>query len=138
MSVWTGRAVQAGCNDLEIIGLAHLYSAHCRERFLLPGHHGYPRSAWCSTAREGYLKAVAAVPDFPPAVPIDRFSAPQRTGEPQTFEQASDTFFKRHTRCGELLADIRHIGSDADAEYEATFCDLIESRHLVCQQDWIA
>jgi len=26
--VWTGRAVQAGCDDLEIIGLAHLYSAH--------------------------------------------------------------------------------------------------------------
>src|SRR6266581_3809640 len=36
---------QAGCNDLEIIGLAHLYSAHCRERFLLPGHHGYPRAS---------------------------------------------------------------------------------------------
>ena len=43
--VWTGRAVQAGCDDLEIIGLAHLYSAHCRERFLLPGHHGYPRAS---------------------------------------------------------------------------------------------
>ena len=42
---WTGRAVQAGCDDLEIIGLAHLYSAHCRERFLLPGHHGYPRAS---------------------------------------------------------------------------------------------
>jgi hypothetical protein len=41
----TGRAVQAGCDDLEIIGLAHLYSAHCRERFLLPGHHGYPRAS---------------------------------------------------------------------------------------------
>jgi hypothetical protein len=25
--VWTGRAVQAGCDDLEMIGLAHLYSA---------------------------------------------------------------------------------------------------------------
>src|SRR6266576_3790908 len=35
----------AGCNDLEIIGLAHLYSAHCREHFLLPGHHGYPRAS---------------------------------------------------------------------------------------------
>jgi hypothetical protein len=23
----------------------HLYSAHCRERFLLPGHHGYPRAS---------------------------------------------------------------------------------------------
>jgi hypothetical protein len=26
-SVWTGRAVQAGSDDLEMIGLAHLYSA---------------------------------------------------------------------------------------------------------------
>jgi hypothetical protein len=26
-SVWTGRALQAGFDDLEIIGLAHLYSA---------------------------------------------------------------------------------------------------------------
>src|SRR4029077_19344865 len=23
----------------------HLYSAHCREPFLLPGHHGYPRAS---------------------------------------------------------------------------------------------
>ena len=79
-----------------------------------------------------WCRAKDAVLDFPPAVPIDRFSAPQRTGEPQTFEQASDTFVERHTRCGELLVDIRHIGRDADAEYEATFGDLIESRHLVC------
>jgi hypothetical protein len=26
-SVWTGRALQAGYDDLEMIGLAHLYSA---------------------------------------------------------------------------------------------------------------
>ena len=26
-SVWTGRALQVGYDDLEIIGLAHLYSA---------------------------------------------------------------------------------------------------------------
>jgi hypothetical protein len=75
---------------------------------------------------------------FPPAVPIDRFTAPRRTGEPKTFEQASDTLSEGHARRGELPADIRHIGSDADAKYEATFRDLIESRHLVCQQDWIA
>ena len=25
--VWTGRAVQARCDDLQTIGLAHLYSA---------------------------------------------------------------------------------------------------------------
>jgi hypothetical protein len=25
--VWTGRALQAECDDLEMIGLAHLYSA---------------------------------------------------------------------------------------------------------------
>jgi hypothetical protein len=27
-SVWTGRALQVGYDGLEIIGLAHLYSAH--------------------------------------------------------------------------------------------------------------
>ena len=37
--------MQAGCDDLEMIGLAHLYSAHCWEHFLLPGHHGYPRAS---------------------------------------------------------------------------------------------
>jgi hypothetical protein len=26
-SVWTGRVLQAGCDDLEMTGLAHLYSA---------------------------------------------------------------------------------------------------------------
>ena len=31
--VWTGRAVQAGCDDLEIIGLAHLYSARLKGVF---------------------------------------------------------------------------------------------------------
>jgi len=44
-SVWTGCAVQAGCDDLEIVGLAHLYSACFRERFLLSGHHGNPRAS---------------------------------------------------------------------------------------------
>ena len=53
-----------------------------------------------------WCRAKDAVLDFPPAVPIDRFSAPQRTGEPQTFEQASDTLFERHTRCSEFLANI--------------------------------
>jgi hypothetical protein len=76
--------------------------------------------------------------DFPPAVPIDRFTAPQRAGEPKTFEQAANPFFERHARCSELLADIRHIGSDANAKYKTTFRDLIESRHLVCQENWIA
>ena len=85
-----------------------------------------------------WCRAKDALLDFPPAVPIDRFPAPQQTGEPQTFEQAANTFFERHTGCSELLADIRHIGSDANAEYKTTFRDLIESRHLVCQEDWIA
>jgi hypothetical protein len=56
----------------------------------------------------------------------------------QTFEQAADTLFEGHTRRSKFLADIRHIGSDANAEYKTTFRDLIESRHLVCQEDWIA
>ena len=67
----------------------------------------------------------------------NRLVSREQTGEPQTFEQAADTLFEGHARCGELLADIRHIGSDANAEYKTTFRDLIESRHLVCQEDWI-
>jgi hypothetical protein len=30
------------------------------------------------------------------------------------------------------------VCSNADAEYETTFRNLIESRHLVRQEDWIA
>jgi hypothetical protein len=41
--VWTGRASQAGYDDLEIIGLAHLYSA--LKGAFAPGHHGYPRTS---------------------------------------------------------------------------------------------
>ena len=33
-SVWTRRALQAECDDLEVIGLAHLYSALWREQLL--------------------------------------------------------------------------------------------------------
>ena len=83
-----------------------------------------------------WSRAKGTVLDFPPAIPIDRFASPQRTGEPQTFKQAADTLFERHTRCSKLLANIRHIGSDANAEYKTTFRDLIESRHLVaCDAD---
>jgi hypothetical protein len=41
--VWTGRALQAGFDDLETIGLALLYPALAR-RVYTPGHHGYPRA----------------------------------------------------------------------------------------------
>jgi hypothetical protein len=43
-SVWTGRALQAGCDDLETIGLALLYPA-LEWRDFAPGHHGYPRAS---------------------------------------------------------------------------------------------
>jgi len=43
-SVWTGRALQAGCDDLETIGLALLYPALEWSAFA-PGHHGYPRAS---------------------------------------------------------------------------------------------
>jgi hypothetical protein len=43
-SVWTGRAVQAGYDDLETIGLALLYPALEWSAFA-PGHHGYPRAS---------------------------------------------------------------------------------------------
>jgi hypothetical protein len=42
--VWTGRALQAGFDDLETIGLALLYPALERS-VCAPGHHGYPRTS---------------------------------------------------------------------------------------------
>jgi hypothetical protein len=42
--VWTGRALQAECDDLEMIGLALLYPALERSVWA-PGHHGYPRAS---------------------------------------------------------------------------------------------
>ena len=41
---WTGRALQAECDDLEMIGLALLYPALERS-VCAPGHHGYPRTS---------------------------------------------------------------------------------------------
>jgi hypothetical protein len=43
-SVWTGRALQAGYDDLEMVGLALLYPALEWSAFA-PGHHGYPRTS---------------------------------------------------------------------------------------------
>jgi hypothetical protein len=42
-SVWTGRALQAESDDLEVIGLALLYPA-LERNVSVPGHHGYPRA----------------------------------------------------------------------------------------------
>ena len=42
--VWTGRALQVGSDDLEIIGLALLYPA-LGWSVRAPGHHGYPRAS---------------------------------------------------------------------------------------------
>jgi hypothetical protein len=41
--VWTGRALQAESDDLELIGLALLYPALERNVWV-PGHHEYPRA----------------------------------------------------------------------------------------------
>jgi hypothetical protein len=43
-SVWTGRALQAGYDDLEMVGLALLYPA-LEWSASAPGHHGYPRTS---------------------------------------------------------------------------------------------
>jgi hypothetical protein len=43
-SVSTGRALQAGSDDLKIIGLALLYPA-LEWSVRAPGHHGYPRAS---------------------------------------------------------------------------------------------
>jgi transposase len=42
--VWTGRALQAGYDDLEMVGLALLYPA-LEWSVSAPGHHGYPRTS---------------------------------------------------------------------------------------------
>ncbi|MFY9698018.1 MAG: hypothetical protein WAK34_06790, partial [Rhodoplanes sp.] len=42
-SVWTGRALQAESDDLEVTGLALLYPA-LERNVCVPGHHGYPRA----------------------------------------------------------------------------------------------
>ena len=42
-SVWTGRALQAESDDLEVTGLALLYPA-LERNVGVPGHHGYPRA----------------------------------------------------------------------------------------------
>src|ERR1700720_3407966 len=41
--VWTGRALQAECEKMEGVGLAHLYPALAWS-VCAPGHHGYPRA----------------------------------------------------------------------------------------------
>ena len=42
--VWTGRAVQAGCDDLEMI-VSRICIRPVEGSVLLPGHHGYPRAS---------------------------------------------------------------------------------------------
>jgi hypothetical protein len=43
-TVWTGRALQAESDDLEVIGLALLYPA-LERNVCVPGHDGYPRAS---------------------------------------------------------------------------------------------
>ena len=43
-TVWTGRVLQVGSENLEIIGLALLYPA-LEWSVCAPGHHGYPRAS---------------------------------------------------------------------------------------------
>jgi len=61
-TVWTGRALQAESNDLEVIGVALLYPA-LERNVCVPGHHGYPpasdliRAQHCAVAGPGPLRA---------------------------------------------------------------------------------
>src|SRR5947208_16425707 len=61
-SVWTGRALQAESDDLEVIGVALLYPA-LERNVCVPGHHGYPRASdliraqHCAVAGPGQLRA---------------------------------------------------------------------------------
>src|SRR6266700_2368131 len=104
-------------------------SFHCRHRPADPDRG----PAWPVRRR-----AKNAVLDFPSAVPIDRFAAPQRTGEPQAFEQTTHTLLERHAGGGEFRADVGDIGRNADAQNRATFCDLIEGSNLMCHEDGVA
>jgi hypothetical protein len=53
-SVWTGRALQARFDDLEVIGLALLYPA-LEWNVCVPGHHGYPRTSDLILEDEGIV-----------------------------------------------------------------------------------
>jgi ubiquinone/menaquinone biosynthesis C-methylase UbiE len=61
-TVWTGRALQAESDDLEVIGVALLYPA-LERNVCVPGHHGYPRASdliraqHCAVAGPGPLRA---------------------------------------------------------------------------------
>jgi len=56
-SVWTGRALQAESDDLEVIGLALLYPA-LERNVCVPGHHGYLRAL--DLIRDSAPKAIRA------------------------------------------------------------------------------
>ena len=56
-SVWTGRALQAESDDLEVVGPALLYPALERNVYV-PGHHGYPRAL--DLIRDSAPKAIRA------------------------------------------------------------------------------
>jgi len=56
-SVWTGRALQAESDDLEVVGLALLYPA-LERNVCVPGHHGYPRAL--DLIRDSAPKAIRA------------------------------------------------------------------------------
>jgi hypothetical protein len=56
-SVWTGRALQAESDDLEVVGLPLLYPA-LERNVCVPGHHGYPRAL--DLIRVSALKAICA------------------------------------------------------------------------------
>ena len=56
-SVWTGRALQAESDDLEVIGLALLYPA-LERNVSVPGHDGYPRAL--DLIRDSAPKAIRA------------------------------------------------------------------------------
>ena len=55
--VWTGRALQAESDNLEVIGLALLYPA-LERNVSVPGHHGYPRAL--DLIRDSAPKAIRA------------------------------------------------------------------------------
>src|SRR3954466_15011126 len=100
-----------------------------------PNHAAKPDRRSAGTVRH---RAERRLLDNPSAVPRNRLAGPQLAAEPQPFEHASDALFEWHAAGDELGADVRPVAGDANAENEAAFADLVQSRDAVRQHDWVA
>ena len=74
----------------------------------------------------------------PAALPVDRFAGPEGAAKAQAFQHATDALLERDARGFELVADVRHVRGDADAEDDAALGNLVQRRDLVRQYHRVA